>query len=82
MIDGRIFQENPTASDQGGGIEPYNYTSDGITIVNEIDPENIDKEAIYVFCFDTSDVFEDDFEVTHYIDWCVGVPKAYEAFPE
>lgn len=59
------------------GIEPYSYTSNGITIVNEIDLDNIDKDAIYVFYFDTLDVFRDDFEITEYIDWRVGVPKSY-----
>lgn len=57
------------------GIEPYSFTSDGITFVNDIDLENIDPSAIYIFYFDSVDLFKKDFETTNFIDWYVGVPK-------
>lgn len=57
------------------GIEPYSFTSDGITFVNEIDMENIDPDAIYIFYYDTLEFFEQNYEVENFIDWYVGVPK-------
>lgn len=61
------------------GIEPYSFTSDGITFVNEIDMENIDPDAIYIFYYDTLEFFEQNYEVENFIDWYVGVPTGNEA---
>ena len=57
------------------GIEPYSFTSDGITFVNDLDMENIDNNAIYIFYYNIVDTFQENFEVTQFIDWYVGVPK-------
>ncbi len=57
------------------GIEPYSFTSDGITFVNGIDMGNIDKEAVYIFYYDSLESFQEDFETINFIDWYVGVPK-------
>lgn len=71
--DGKEYLTNIQYKENG--IEPYSFTSGGITFVNEIDMENIDTNAIYIFYYNTLDDFKDNFEVVNYIDWYVGVPK-------
>ncbi|MBQ7954147.1 MAG: glycosyltransferase family 39 protein [Lachnospiraceae bacterium] len=66
-LENVVYKEN--------GIEPYSFTSDGVTFVNGFEEDEISTDNIYVFYYNTLHLFEEDFEVTQYIDWYVGIPK-------
>lgn len=60
----------------GVAPNPASFVTDnGICIHMGIDPENIDRESVYILYFIDASVFENDFTLTQFHDWYVAVPK-------
>lgn len=69
-LENIVYKEN--------GIEPYSFTSDGITFINDLDLSKISTDNAYIFYYDSLPLFEEDFVTTQYNDWYVGIPKKWQ----
>ncbi len=54
---------------------PASFRCGGITVNTRIHYDEISRESIYIFYYTDVPVFEEDFELTRFHDWYVGVPK-------
>jgi len=66
-------------------IEPYSFTSDGITFINDLDLIGVSiydfeptPNTIYIFYWDNIYLFENEFVTTQYNDWYVAIPKEWQ----
>lgn len=61
-----VYDEPPT---------PASFVKDGILIRTRIDFDHIDRESVYIFYYIDEACFAEDFDLTQFGDWYVGVPK-------